>query len=193
MISLLPRAKGAERGATLVETALIVPMLLMLALGLAEIGFLVIDHMAVANAAREGARVGAAAGPYVSGSINADTLVLRSVEQAVCHLENGRVQRVSIYLADADGNLPVNPAVFNEYVPPPSGTLNCSAAGVTTFTCDNGCPWTPTSRDNAPPDLDDLGVMVEFEHEPVVGLFPFTGTLNLSDRAVMRIEPNTRG
>jgi hypothetical protein len=35
--------------------------------------------------------------------------------------------------------------------------------------------------------------MVEFEHQPVIGFFPFTGTMNLSDRAVMRIEPNTRG
>ena len=47
---------------TLLETAIVIPMLLMLAIGLAEVGFLVIDQMAVANAAREGARVGAAAG-----------------------------------------------------------------------------------------------------------------------------------
>jgi hypothetical protein len=165
----------------------------MVAIGLAEVGFLVIDHMAVSNAAREGARVGAAAGPYDAGAIDADTLVLRSVEQAVCHIEHGQVKKVTIYMADADGNLPTNTALLNEYVPPASGTLNCSAAGVTTLTCANGCPWTPPSRDNTPPDLEDLGVMVEFEHQPVIGFFPFTGTMNLSDRAVMRIEPNTRG
>ena len=39
-------------------------MLLMLAIGLAEVGFLVTDQMAVANAAREGARVGAAAARF---------------------------------------------------------------------------------------------------------------------------------
>ena len=55
----------SQGGVTLLETAIVIPMLLMLAIGLAEVGFLVIDHMAVANAAREGARVGAAAGPYV--------------------------------------------------------------------------------------------------------------------------------
>ncbi len=187
------RTKTGERGATLLETALVVPMLLMIVLGLADVGFLVIDKMAVANAAREGARVGAAAGKYVSGSINADTLILRSVEQAVCHVENGQVTRVSIYRATANGSLPSNSSFINEYVPPASGILNCSAAGTTSLTCDNGCPWTPPSRDNSPPTLDDLGVLVEFEHEPVVGLFPFNGTMTLTDHAVMRIEPNTRG
>jgi hypothetical protein len=182
-----------ERGATLVETAIVVPMLIMLAIGLAEVAFLVVDDMAVANAAREGARVGAAAGPYVSGSITADTLMLRSVEQAVCDLENGSLTQVTIYLADADGQLPSNPNLKNVYVPPVSGVLNCSSSGSTSLTCSNGCPWAPSSRDNVPPDLDNVGVLVEFQHRPLLGLFPFTGTFSLSDRAVMRIEPNTRG
>ena len=54
---------------TLLETAIVIPMLLMLAIGLAEVGFLVIDQMAVANAAREGARVGAAAATFVDGPV----------------------------------------------------------------------------------------------------------------------------
>jgi hypothetical protein len=183
-----------QRGATLLETAIVIPMLLMLAIGLAEVGFLVIDHMAVANAAREGARVGAAAGPYndIPTSIDADDLILRSVEQAVCDIENGRVTRVSIYLSDADGGF-ANLGKINRYIPPVSGILNCSTSGSTAFSCSNGCPWAPTARDNVPPSLDDIGVMVEFEHNPILGIFPFTGTLGVSDRAVMRIEPNTRG
>ena len=103
------------------------------------------------------------------------------------------MKKVTIYSADVDGNLPTNPALLNEYAPPVSGVLNCTAAGTTTFTCSNGCPWTPPSRDNVPPSLDDVGVRVEFEHVPVIGLLPFTGPITLSDRAVMRIEPNTRG
>jgi hypothetical protein len=81
----------------------------------------------------------------------------------------------------------------NKYVPPVSGVLNCTAAGVTSFGCETSCPWDPAVRDNTPPDLDDIGVMVEFEHDPIVGFFPFNNTFAVSDRAVMRIEPNTRG
>jgi hypothetical protein len=192
-VSWFSRRRDGERGATLLETAIVIPMLIWLAIGMAEVAFLIIDHMAVANAAREGARVGAAAGPYDPvGPIDADTLILRSVEQAVCHIENGKLERVLIYLAGPDGELPSDIDFINVYDAPVSGVLNCTAAGVTTLTC-NTCPWTPASRDNVPPSLDNLGVQVEFEHTPVLGLFPFTGTMDLADKAVMRVEPNTRG
>jgi hypothetical protein len=181
----------SERGATLLETALVLPMLLLLAIGLAEVAMLVIDEMAVANAAREGARVGSAAGRYTQGSIDADTLILRSVEQAACHIEHGQLLGVTVFEADAAGNLPADPNKINYYEP--SGALNCNAAGVTSLTCQNGCPWVPASRNDKLPTPANLGVMVEYEHNPVTGLFPFPSTLTLSDRAVMRIEPNTRG
>lgn len=183
-----------ERGATLIETAIVIPMLIFLAIGMSEVAFLVIDQMAVANSAREGARVGAAAGTYdPGGGIDADTLILRSVEQAVCDLENGKLIQVTIYLAGPDGELPSDTNLMNVYDAPVSGVLNCTSAGSTTLTCVNGCPWAPDLRDDSPPDLDNLGVMLDFEHTPVLGLFPFTGTFGLSDRAVMRIEPDTRG
>jgi Flp pilus assembly protein TadG len=184
--------RKGEGGATLLETAIVLPMLVYLALGMAEIGFLVIDHMAVSNAAREGARVGAAAGTYTDGSITADTLILRSVEQAVCHIENGAVTFVTIYKANVNGNIPTSTALQNIYRAPTDGILNCSGSGVTTFVC-VACPWTPASRDNTLPTVDDVGVQVQFLHDPIVGIFPFTGTLNVSDKAVMRIEPDTRG
>jgi hypothetical protein len=187
------RKSRDQRGVTLLETAIVLPMLLMLAIGLAEVGFLVIDQMAVANAAREGARVGAAAGPYEdsTGTIDADDLILRSVEQALCHLENGRAERVLIYPADADGGF-ANLGLINEYVLPPATPLNCTSTGTTAFVCIS-CPWDPPTRDNTPPILDDIGVEVEYKHDPILGFFPFTSILDLSDRAVMRIEPDTRG
>jgi TadE-like protein len=187
------RKSRDERGVTLLETAIVLPMLLMLAIGLAEVGFLVIDQMAVANAAREGARVGAAAGPYedATGTIDADDLILRSVEQALCHLENGRAERVVIYAADANGGQ-IGPSQVNTYGLPPATPLNCTSSGSTAFVC-LSCSWDPTTRDNTPPVLDDIGVEVQYRHDPILGLFPFTSILNLSDRAVMRIEPDTRG
>lgn len=184
----------SQAGATLLETAIMIPLLLMLAIGLAEIGFLVIDHMAVANATREGARVGAAAGPYVdaNGVDDADTVILRSVQQALCHIESGKATRMWIYSAEVDGSLPTNTDLINVYAAPVDGILDCNAGGAISFQC-TVCPWDPADRDNVPPILDDIGVMVEFEYNPILGIFPFTDTLTLSDRAVMRIEPDTRG
>lgn len=47
-----------ERGNSLVETALILPVLLILFLGIVEVGFFLFAHVQVANATREGARYG---------------------------------------------------------------------------------------------------------------------------------------
>ena len=50
--------KSMERGNSLVETALVLPSLLILFLGMLEVGFFLFSHVQVANAAREGARYG---------------------------------------------------------------------------------------------------------------------------------------
>jgi Flp pilus assembly protein TadG len=46
----------AERGTSLVETALVFPVILILFMGVVEVGFLLFSHVQVANAAREGGR-----------------------------------------------------------------------------------------------------------------------------------------
>jgi hypothetical protein len=178
-----------EKGATLLETALVLPLLLMLGLGAAEIGFLVVDYLTVSNAAREGARTGSAAGDYedsVTG-IDADDLIVEAVEQVACNLEYSTLLSVTVYEADADGD-PIDPSnLLNRY----SGSINCTS-GVVGLTCANGCPWAPGERDRKLPDLDYLGVEVEFEHVGVTGIIPLP-TVTFTDRAVMRLEPDTRG
>lgn len=47
-----------EQGNSLVEVALALPVLLVLFLGIVEVGFILLAHVQVANAAREGARQG---------------------------------------------------------------------------------------------------------------------------------------
>ena len=52
------RRSVTERGNSLVEMALMLPVCLILFLGIIEVGFLLFAHVQVANAAREGARYG---------------------------------------------------------------------------------------------------------------------------------------
>ena len=47
-----------ERGNSLVEVALVLPVLMVLFLGIVEVAFLLFAHVQVANATREGARYG---------------------------------------------------------------------------------------------------------------------------------------
>jgi TadE-like protein len=176
-----------ERGASLVEAGILIPMLLLLAIGLAEVGFLVVDYLTVTNSAREGARTGAAAANFDNGTIDADDLILDAVEESACNLTFGSLEEVRIFKADSNG-APIGGAI-NVYSP--KAPLACDSPA-NSITCDNGCPWTAATRDRVPPTLDVLGVEITFSHTDITGLFPFP-TVNWTETAVMQIEPDTRG
>jgi hypothetical protein len=183
-----------EDGSALIEASFVIPILIVLAIGAAEVGLLGIDYMTVTNAAREGARTGAAAADYTDPgppALDADDLILEAVEEAACNLRHGELVEVSIYRAEADGSMPVLPSGFvNTYVN--SGSLQCDIDGHGLAAGTDCCPWDPATRDREPPSLDMVGVKVVFSHEGVTGLFPFP-TVNWTETAVMQIEPDTRG
>lgn len=182
------RGRDRERGATLVEASILLPLLILLAVGLSEVGFLVIDYITVTNSAREGARTGAAAANFDDGTTDADDLILEAVEEAACNLQFSDLIEVQIFKADANGD-PILGSI-NHFVPSLGGLLCDNPA--TGLICDNGCPWAPSIRDRVPPTFDVLGVEVTFTHSDVTGFFPFP-TTTWTERAVMQIEPDTRG
>jgi hypothetical protein len=179
--------RPGDKGASLVEVGLILPLLIVISIGLSEIGFLVVDYLTVTNAAREGARTGAAAADFNQGGIDADDLILEAIEEASCNLRFGELEGVRIFKADGLGD-PIVGSI-NEYSP--TGALHCDSP-LNALGCDNGCPWLASGRDRIPPSLDVLGVEVIFSHTSVTGIFPFP-TVDWREVAVMQIEPDTRG
>jgi len=181
-----------DDGAALLEVGLVLPVLIFLAVGLAEIGFLVIDYITVSNAARAGARAGAAA----ADDPLADTFILNLVEEAACDLRFSNLEAVTIYKAESDGSIPSDGDLINKYRNTGLNTdLICGDAGAHALEPDTPCcAWDPVGapRDRLPPDLDSLGVHIEFSHTSVTGLFPFP-TITWTESAVMQIEPDTRG
>jgi len=180
---------GREDGASMVEVGLVLPLLILLAIGLSEIGFLVIDYLTATNAARSGARTVAAAGI----SPTADDIALDVIEEAMCNLRFSNLKSVSIFAAEVDGSKPVvgSPLKINTWVNTgPLSSLDCDNAGHTLSQVSAG--WSSTSRDMVLPGLDSIGVEVVFSHESVTGIFPFP-TVNWTETAVMQIEPDTRG
>jgi hypothetical protein len=177
--------KGRERGATIVEAAIVMPMILLLAIGLSEVGFAVIDWLAVSNASREGARVGAAAGDYDEPGEDADDLIKSVVAQASCAIENGDLLSMRVFKSDVDGN--TLDGDENLYI---LDSVNC-VNGTSSWT-DDSVNWPPDSRKDSVDDLDILGVELTFDHTSITGFLPmFDATWN--DTAIMRIEPDTRG
>jgi hypothetical protein len=184
--------KRGDKGTSLVEASILLPMLILLAIGLSEVGFLVIDYLTVSSSAREGARTGAAAANYVDPitGTDADDLILESVEEAACNLKFGDLIEVSIFKADGNGD-PASASTINTYEPATIGDLECGT-DANALVCTNGCPWSPASRDREPPGFDVIGIKVIFTHTDVTGFFPFP-TVTWNETAIMQLEPDTRG
>ena len=106
------RRLKSERGAELIEFALVLPLLLLVVLGIAEFGFVFMRFEAVNNAAREGARLA-----VLPGYANID------VQNRVVAYAN---------VSGAPGMTTANVAVANTTVTVAAGvTVNCKRVTVT--------------------------------------------------------------
>lgn len=174
--------KRRERGATIVEAAIVFPLLFLVIFAIAEFGLAFKDWLTVSHAAREGARAGATYG----NDIRADYLILQDVGR---HLGPASitVQNVRIYNAKTgvDENYDYTPGA------------NCAG----TDCCDwTPCPnpdlpsppyatpgWPPTSRIVAAPNTDILGVEVIYDHQWITGFF--SGTSTFTSTVEYHLEP----
>jgi hypothetical protein len=192
-VSRRSRGRG-ERGAALVEMVLIVPVLLTLALGVAEFGLGWKDSLTVSNAMRAGARVGSSA----ANARTADYEVLQAVEAALESIPNDAIEQIVIYEANGpDGVIPTdcadgNPGpTCNVYVAADLDRPDTDFAGGTCAASSPDWNWCPTDRlarqsgVGGPPDY--LGVWIRIRHDFVTGFFG--GSMTITDSAVMRLEP----
>lgn len=166
-------ARRSGLGQALVEFALAAPLFLMVIAAGVEFGLLYRNYLAISYASREGARIGAAA----ANAANADTQILDTIEVATNTLDRTNVLEVNIYKADADGAL--TGSFINRYVWD-TATSAFVASGTT--------GWASTSRVRTPP-TDALAVQLRFQHRWITGTW-FSGGFVLSDRTIMRVEPN---
>lgn len=184
----------SERGASLVEAAVVIPFIVLLAFGAADTGFLFMDFLNISGAAREGARVGSAAG----SETGADTLILGAIAEATNDLDNSTIEAIWVFEAEANGD-PVDNCVVDSS----AGYFTCIGPTDYTNIYDSAGnlligSWISTERrttvgSNCPADPaecpDRLGVRVVFTHQHVIGLVglptgPFT------EDAVFQLEPD---
>lgn len=167
-----------ERGATLVEAAIVVPLFFLLVFGLIEFGLGFKDWLSLNHGAREGARVSVAA----ADDIRADQLALEALEDGLVGNMIDAVDRVEI--ADADDD-----TLVNTYLPAPSdacGWTPCPNPDLNpTFEAD--VTWPPTARNVTEPDVDRVRISIVFVHDFVTGFVGDDATWTASK--IMRIEP----
>ena len=180
-----------ERGATLLEFALVAPVLLLLIFGAFEYGMFFKDYLTVSNTTRTGARVGSAAG----SSADADYQIIQAVKAAATALPGGAnaIQQISIYKASSTGGGPTSTCQTTSSAADKCNTYTASAFAqpATSFGCGAGSidsAWCPTTRvDSQALGPDYLGVWVKTTHTFMTKLFGPSRTI--TDHVVMRIEP----
>jgi hypothetical protein len=179
--------KQRDRGAAMVEFAIVFGLLLTISLGAFEYGMLFRDWLSVTVAAREGARVGASAGT-ISG---ADCIILEASAGALQSLSSGDVQHIAIYRSSPPGSFPGNNSSSTKRYRPADGEspdLTC-LGGSEWIIVNDGGDWDPEDRDNDGDDADWIGVRVEFGHAWMTDFLWWSGTADFADDAVFRLEP----
>jgi Flp pilus assembly protein TadG len=169
-------------------------LLILLAFGAAEFGFVFLDFLNVSSAAREGARVGSAVGD----AVDADTLIIGAIAEATADLDNSTIEAIWIFKAKANGD-PVDNCVVDSSlnyftcVGPTNNTNIYDAAGNKLIGS-----WTSTGRrvtvglncPAIPAECPDrLGVRVVFTHQYITGFLSFP-TGPFAEDAVFQVEPD---
>jgi hypothetical protein len=197
------RRHGRQRGQSLVEFTMIIPILMTMSMSIAEFGVAFGTNMSMIEATREGARVGAVlvdgskglglptCPTGAAGAATVDPQIILAVQRAIESPGSGialaNVDWIHIYKADANGN--PFPNTTNEWLVGPSTacSLNLDFKQVGTV------QWPASSRSNALP-VASIGVSIEYRYQLFTPLSALTGLFGLHqitmvDSTVMDLEP----
>ena len=193
-----PHAQRRQRGVVLLEAAVCIQLLAIIAFSIVDVGFAYRDKLTVNSAVRGTARVIANAGT----SVDADYQGILTLRGALGSIPQAQVDRVVVFKADANGN-PTNPNCLLPAAEALHGYVNdCNVYSATeiftapasSFTsCAGGlqAKFCPTARvrplSGALPPTE-IGVWLSVRYTSKTKLFPFA-QLTMTDKAVMRLEP----
>jgi TadE-like protein len=200
------RARGL-RGQAMVETALILPILLLIVLGTLEFGFAFDHNLTLEYATREGARTGSAlangGGPLGCNSLagqspnaaSVDPAIVAAVERVLTShgspviLDN--VGEIHIFRADATGNETSDVNVWT-YTPGTGPIVDGTPLDFTPDPSQQG--WPACGRDNSGANPDFLGVSLSYTYHLQTPLGAFVNILNIGmhDRTVMQLNPTNK-
>lgn len=176
-----------EHGVALVELALLLPLLLLLAIGAFEVGMMLRDSLTVSTATREAGRVAASTANYG----DADCVILEAAAGALQSIESGTIDEVHIYKSDTNGSIPGdNSPTMRRYSPFQTGDPSLVACSGFDWNAEHlGGSWDPDDRVNQVGSADWIGVRIRYGHTWFTDFAWFSGTVDLQDQSVFRIEP----
>jgi Flp pilus assembly protein TadG len=182
LAKLIRKREGSERGAALVETAILLPVIILVTFGLIEFSSAYQSSSVATSAARSGARVASAEALLPTYATDAAT----AAATALHGVASTEPLQMWVYRANASG--------YPESGNFTSCTTNCIkytwVAATRTFDTANptggGWPYTTQNACNQS-TWDSVGVYVQLKHAFLTKLFG--ASITLADHAVFRLEP----
>jgi hypothetical protein len=170
-----------DTGATLVEAAIILPVLLLIVVTIMELGLAFKDFLTTDFAAKEGARVGALAG----NDVDADCQIIQSIVAGYGASDFDDLNSITIFEVNDSGNSTGRENVWTFSTGGGNDPTDCADWTVSTG-------WLPEDHDvlvGGGSDLSILGVTVDTEHNWITGVPPWRGQMNIVRTAIQRLEP----
>ncbi len=185
----------SERGAALLEAAIVTPVFLLVIFSIFEMGLLFRDSLTTDNASREGARAASTRGDRD----DADYYVLRTIEHGLEAMGLERLQYVVVFKATAPDSVVPGACrtasqanLCNRYTAADFFAELDTAGGADTgnFRCGTrDSAWCPTTRETSlSAGTDFIGIHVETRHDFITGFF--SGGNDLGETTILRLEPD---
>lgn len=188
------RRQDREKGAALVEMAIVLPLLLILVFGIVEYGMLFRERLTIAAATSSAARTGATMGKRDA----ADFRMLQALEAGLYdQVDSDVLISVDIFRADPNTGAKISDDV-NTYAFDPINFPSCHWNPCPDPTSGSyygfaGAGWIPSDRvttlDAVGGGLDVLGIEVTYHHSDITGFIPGVDR-DLVERALIRLEPD---
>jgi hypothetical protein len=182
-----------RRGQSLVETSIMLPILLIILVGIVELGFALANQMSVTTSAREGARYGARFGPTNEPEVN--DAILDVVHETPSEIFSLDETRADVYVAraktDETGHIDSSSTSFSApsywVFEPLQDIASVPGTLVTPAQIEEDLDYAP--------DMAVIVVQVFYDHRSVLGL-PIVAQLSdqipIGTYTVMRIEPSQK-
>lgn len=175
----------SDSGAALVEMAILMPLLVLLIIGVFEIGGAFKDVLTTSNAVRDGARLLSAKGN--EGTADCDALVA-AVDALEIASNFADLDRIEIFKSNLAGD-PVAGKVNTYRWDPsdpddPDDETNC-------VDWQEDIQWNPTTRNTlvGSTPLDIVGMRIVYRHDWYTGFPPFVSGFTIDEQTITRLEP----
>ncbi len=181
-----------DRGAALTEMALLLPILLMLVLGVFELGAAFKSYLTTSNAVREGTRLLSARGTEEVADCVA---LVKAVGALTLANDLDKLDRIEIFQAKPSDGSAIGTTI-NEYRYSGGDPMDCTPSGSScgSWTC--VIRQTPGARKalvgpTTSPDL--IGMRIVYRHNWLSGFPPFRGFIMIDEQTISRLEPDGFG